>query len=99
MPKPLKILPQHITQVPKCLIIPALLMARLSKNARCVAIKAAAARPIVSYSRLRQSHAERAHEPLFARRALIVGDLAMSIRLYHARHMDVACCAPARAPS
>ena len=99
MPESPKTLPQHIPIMCKCLIIAALLKARLSKFARCCTVNIVPARPSFSYSCLRQSHAERAHKPLFARWALITGDRSVPVRLYHARHMDVACCAPARAPS
>ena len=99
IPQLLNTSPQHAKIMPMCLIVAALLNACLSKLAYCSAGNIAAARPSFSYLRLRQSHAERAEEPLIARRAFIVVVLAVSICLHHARHMDVACRAPASTPS
>ena len=90
MPEQLKILPQHISKMSECLVIVALLKTCLSKLAHCFAVNVTPALPSFSYSRLRQSHAERAYEPLFTRRALIVGNRAVYIRLDHTGHMDVA---------
>ena len=99
MPDSLKTLPEHIPIMFKCLIMPAVLKARSSKLARCCNVNLAPTRPSFSYSCFRQRHAERANKSLFACRALIAGDRSVSARLHHARHMDVTCCAPARAPS
>ena len=89
IPKLLTLLPQHISIMSECLIVAALLETRLSKLAHCCAALTAGL-PSFSYSRLRQSHAERAYEPLFTRRALIVGNRAVYIRLDYTGHMDVA---------